>query len=325
MPLWLLVGVFLVSFFGTWSTLLEIIPLLKRAGITGKDLHKPDQPEVPEMGGLGILVGLSGGLVLSVGAEAFLGIGTDVKTLLAILSTILIVAFIGVFDDLLKIPQIYKTISPIFAALPLMAIRAGDTSLLIPFIGNIDFWIFYPLFLVPLGVTGAANAVNMLAGFNGMEAGVGFVALSSLAVIAFFTGSWVGFLLLLAGLASLIPVIFFNWYPASILVGDVGTLTIGAVMASAVIVGNFETAGVIIIIPYFVDFLFKAGNSFPSSGWAGRIDEKDETLKCPPGGPVSFPQLIMKVTGGVSETVLVLVTMGIEAIFGAFAVFLYVG
>lgn len=318
-------AVFLSSLFGTWFTLLEIIPLLKRAGITGRDLHKPGQPEVPEMGGLGILVGLSGGLVLSVGAEAFLGIGTDIKTLLAILSTILIVAFIGVFDDLLKIPQIYKTVSPIFAALPLMAIRAGDTSLLIPFIGNIDFWIFYPLFLVPLGVTGAANAVNMLAGFNGMEAGVGFVALSSLAIIACLTGSWVGFLLLLAGLASLISVIFFNWYPASVLVGDIGTLTIGAVMASAVIVGNFETAGLIIIIPYFVDFLFKAGNSFPSSGWAGRIDAKDGTLKCPPGGPVSFPQLIMKVTGGVSETALVLVVMGIEAIFGAIAVFLYVG
>lgn len=238
MPVWLLMAVFLISLFGTWFTLLEIIPLLKRAGITGKDLHKPGQPEVPEMGGLGILVGLSGGLVLSVGAEAFLGIGTEVKTLLAILSTILIVAFIGVFDDLLKIPQIYKTVSPIFAALPLIAIRAGDTSLLIPFIGNVDFWIFYPLFLVPLGVTGAANAVNMLAGFNGMEAGVGFVALSSLAIIACLTGSWVGFLLLLAGLASLIPVIFFDWCSASVLVGDVGTLAIGAIAVFFCVLNN---------------------------------------------------------------------------------------
>lgn len=30
------------------------------------------------------------------------------------------------------------------------------------------WFIFYPLVLIPLGVTGAANGVNMLAGFNGL-------------------------------------------------------------------------------------------------------------------------------------------------------------
>jgi len=38
----------------------------------------------------------------------------------------------------------------------------------------------------------------------------------------------------------------------------VGTLTIGAIIASAVIIGNYEAAGVILMIPYMVDFLIKA-------------------------------------------------------------------
>ena len=321
MPLWLYFLVAAVSFGGTFLALVEIIPLLARAGIVGKDLHKPDKPEIPEMGGLGTLVGISGGLVLVIGAEAFLGIGTDVRTLLAVLSTVLIVAFIGVFDDLLDIRQIYKSISPVFAALPLMAIRAGATTLSFPLFGKLDFWIFYPLFLIPLGVTGAANAVNMLAGFNGMEVGIGIVALGSLAVIAGFTESVVALCILVIGLAALLPALYFNWYPARIMVGDVGTLTIGAIMASAVIVGNFETAGVIIIIPHFIDFLFKAASGFPSSGWKGELGN-DGKLYCE-GAAVSLPQFIMKITGGISERNLTLVVMGLEAVAGLFAVGVY--
>lgn len=51
----------------------------------------------------------------------------------------------------------------------------------LPFVGTVDFWIFYPLVLVPLGVTGAAN---MLAGFNGLEVGLEVIAMGSLAVVA---------------------------------------------------------------------------------------------------------------------------------------------
>jgi len=55
--------------------------------------------------------------------------------------------------------------------LPLVAIKVGKSFLKLPIFGHIEVGLFYPLLLVPLGVTGAANAVNMLAGFNGLEAG----------------------------------------------------------------------------------------------------------------------------------------------------------
>ncbi|MCK4241845.1 MAG: UDP-N-acetylglucosamine--dolichyl-phosphate N-acetylglucosaminephosphotransferase, partial [Candidatus Atribacteria bacterium] len=114
--------------------------------------------------------------------------------------------------------------------------------------------------------------------------------------------------------------LYYNWYPAKVLVGDVGTLTIGAVVASAVIVGNYETAGVIIIIPYVVDFLIKAKNRFPYSFGVYR----EGKLYCPDGGAVGLAQLIMKVCGGISERNLVLVLMGVEAVFGVIAILLYI-
>jgi UDP-N-acetylglucosamine--dolichyl-phosphate N-acetylglucosaminephosphotransferase len=230
------------------------------------------------------------------------------------------VVIIGVFDDLISIRQWIKAIIPVFAALPLMALKEGYSMMRIPFVGLIEFGIFYPLVLVPLGVTGAANAVNMLAGFNGLEVGMGVVAVGVLAVIAYLIGETTALIILLAALGALMAALYYNWYPAKVLVGDVGTLTIGAVVASAVIVGNYETAGVIIIIPYVIDFLIKAKNRFPYSFGIYR----EGKLYCPDSGPVGLAQLIMKVSGGISERNLVLVLMGIEAIFGAIAILLYV-
>ena len=169
----------------------------------------------------------------------------------------------------------------------------------------------------------AANAVNMLAGFNGMEAGMGLIAMGSLAVIAAAVQETTALIILLAGAGALLGVLFFNWYPAKIMVGDVGTLSIGALIATAVIVGNFETAGVIVIIPYAVDFLFKAVHRFPTTEWWGTLG-KDGKLRCPSTGPVSLCQFVMKVTGGIRERSLTLVLMGVEAVFGIVAILLYV-
>jgi UDP-N-acetylglucosamine--dolichyl-phosphate N-acetylglucosaminephosphotransferase len=207
------------------------------------------------------------------------------------------------------------------AALPLVAVRAGQTSLVIPFVGRIDFWIFYPLFLVPAGVMVAANAVNMLAGFNGMEVGMGLIAMGALAVIAASIHATTALIILLSGAGALLGVLFFNWYPVKIMVGDVGTLSIGALIATAVIVGNFETAGVIVIIPYAIDFLFKAVHGFPKSFGELRSDGK---LHCPGRSAVGLGQFVMKITGGIKEQTLTMVLMGIEAVFGGLAILLYV-
>jgi UDP-N-acetylglucosamine--dolichyl-phosphate N-acetylglucosaminephosphotransferase len=246
-------------------------------------------------------------------------VSISLTSILAAFSTIAIVALIGIFDDLISIKQGIKAFMPVFAALPLIAIKEGFTVMKVPFIGFVDFGLFYHIVLIPLGITGAANAVNMLAGFNGLEVGMGIVAIGSLSIIAYLIGETTAFLLSVVMLGSLFATLYYNWYPAKILIGDVGTLTIGAVMASIVIIGNFETAGVILIIPYIIDFIIKAKNHFPYSFGV----YKEGKLYCPDNGPVGLGQLIMKVSGGISERNLVLVLMGIEVVFGIIAIIIY--
>jgi len=314
--------IFIVSFAVSFAGFPLAIPRLKRAGIVGKNMNSEKQEEIPEMGGLVLAAGFGAGIVFALFLRTFfdLFLAVSLSSILAVLSTVLIVVIIGVFDDLISISQRVKAFLPAFAALPLVAIKEGYSMIRIPFLGIINFSIFYPLILIPVGITGAANAVNMLAGFNGLEVGMGVVAVGTLAIIAYLIGQNTALIILMAALGALVATLYYNWYPAKILVGDVGTLSIGAIIASAVIIGNYESAGVILIIPHVVDFLIKAKNRFPYSFGIYRKGK----LYCPDGGPVGLAQLIMKLTGGISERNLVLVLMGIEAIFGVIAILLYI-
>ena len=316
--------IFIVSFAVSFVGFPIIIPRLKRAGIVGKNMNSEKEEEIPEMGGLIMAAGFGVGIVFAIFLRTFFDIFLSVSltSILAVLSTVLVVVIIGVFDDLISMRQWIKAIMPVFAALPLMAIKEGYSMMRIPFIGLVNFGIFYPLALVPLGITGAANAVNMLAGFNGLEVGMGAVAVGSLAIIAYIIGQTDALIILVAALGALLATLYYNWYPAKILIGDVGTLSIGAVIASAVIVGNYETAGAIIVIPYVVDFLIKAKNHFPGKNWWGIY--REGKLYCPDSGPIGLCQLIMKVCDGISERNLVLVLMGIEAVCGVVAILFYI-
>lgn len=312
-----------LSLAASWLAFQLLIPRLKASGLTGRDLHKPDHPEVPEMGGLGIVSGFIAGTLFAVAIDTFTRLlPVDSVALLGVLATVLIITLIGILDDLLGISQGVKAFLPILAAFPLVVIEVGQTAMTIPVIGRVEFGVAYALVLVPVGITGAANAANMLAGFNGIEVGLGLVALGSLSVIAASLNAITALIILSAGIGALLAALYFNWYPARVLVGDVGTLSIGAILASAVIIGNFETAGVIVIIPYVLDFLFKAFNGFPSHGWWGELGQ-DGKLYCPGRRPVSLPQFIMKLAGGVREKHLAVMLMGMELVFGLIAIGLY--
>jgi len=237
--------------------------------------------------------------------------------------TMTIIALIGIFDDLFDMRKDVKTLLPMIAALPLVALAAvGSTTISLPFLGTLDFGIFYIIILIPLGVTVSANLTNMLAGFNGMEAGMGAVMFACVALLAIANGSVEMGIISVAMLGALLAFLRFNWYPAKVFIGDIGTLLIGGALAVSVILGNLESAGAILVVPYLADFVIKAFNRFPSTEWWGECDG-DGKLH-PLGGKVrGLCQLVMKLSGGVTETRLVLLFIAAEGLFALLAIFLY--
>jgi UDP-N-acetylglucosamine--dolichyl-phosphate N-acetylglucosaminephosphotransferase len=319
-----LVGVALLAFLITDLLLRALIPLLQEAGIVGQDRNKLDQPLIPEMGGLALVGGISVGFLVVIALRTFTDALPELQlvSLTAALATILLVGLVGIVDDLVKIPQPVKALTPLLAALPLMALQVGIKMMVIPVIGPVYLGILYSLLVVPVGVTGAANAFNMLGGFNGLEAGLGLVATASLAVIAYLLNETTALYILIVAFAALLAMLRHNWYPARVFPGDAGTLSIGALIASAVIVGHFALGGLILIIPHVTDFFLKFRSRFPSEGWWGSLD-REGRLHCPKARPVGLGQSIMKLCGGVRERNLVLILMACETLLGIIAIFIY--
>jgi len=312
--------VLLVSFLFTYISVPWFIPRLRDAGIVGKDMNKEGYPPVPEMGGLAIVGGFIVGVLLAIALTTFHLVSFEINLtiVLASLSTVLVMAVIGLIDDLLRLKQHVKAVLPLFASLPLVAVRAGVTHMTLPFFGTVEFRFLYPLLLVPLAITGASNATNMLAGFNGLEAGLGVVMCLAVGVIAYLNGSVDAVIISFAMLGGLLAFLRYNWYPAKILIGDIGTLTIGAVVAVSVIIGNIERVGIILIIPFFVELFLKLRGRFTHQSWCGI---KDGKLVCEKRGDVyGLGRLVMHASGGISERNLVLTLVGVESVFAVIAI-----
>jgi UDP-N-acetylglucosamine--dolichyl-phosphate N-acetylglucosaminephosphotransferase len=243
-----------VSFAITFFSTPVLIASATSKKIFGTDDNKLAKPKVPFVGGLAIFAGMASAVLLSILYFVFLhGDSSTVDLLFAALSAIMLLALIGVFDDFFKLSWKTKSFLPIVGSFPLVAIKAGETVLRLPFFGAVDFGVFYTFILIPLGVTGSANAVNMAAGYNGIEAGSIAIVSAFLLFIAVQANALPSAVILAATLGACLAFLKYNWFPAKVFPGDVGTLVLGAAVASAVIIGNMESYGVILFIPAFYE------------------------------------------------------------------------
>lgn len=297
-----------VSFIVTFLIAPYFMQFLRAGGVVGMDLHKKGHPKLPTSGGIVVALGVLAGLLIYIGFVTFLnGTPEEITNLLAVISTVLIVMFVGFLDDLnvkaravitkegldirVGFPQWAKPLLTLPAAVPLMVVNAGETTMGLPLIGIVDFGLLYPLLLIPIGVVAVSNATNLLAGFNGVESGMGLVYLFGLGVIAFMNGNFAAVIFLTA-FAAVAGFIRYNWYPAKFLPGDSLTYLLGAIVASGVVVGNIEKFGMIMMLPFIIEFFLKLRSRFKAS-CLGKL-RSDGKLDAPYGKKIySWTHVVM--------------------------------
>jgi len=321
---------FIAAFLATKAILPFLIFRMKKRGIVGIDANKAGSPKIPEMGGIAVLLGFCFGVMASIFFFTYSGaIPMNLTLLLAALSTVIIVGFLGLVDDIIGwkdgIRQWQHALVPLFAALPLMAVSINNppitvpffgilpAEIVIPFIGVISFGVIYSLFLVPIGITGASNAYNMLAGLNGLEAGLGIITAFTLLLISYIDlgrggGSIEAIFLLAAFIGALLAFYQLNKYPAKIFGGDGLTLMAGSVVASAAIIGNMEKVGILVMALFFIELYLKSRTKFQAESFG--IIQADNTLKAPEKIG-SLTHLFMK-RGRFTEPQLVLQILGVQ-------------
>jgi len=246
-----------LSFAATFLFAAWHIRALRGSTIVGIDIHKPNSPRIAEMGGASLLVGFYLGVsILAIFANSTIPAPIFSTSLLAILGA----GFVGILDDLFAIPKRYKALLPFLASLPLGVVEySGNATSILGFnVGGLM------IVLIPLGVTSAANASNMLEGFNGLGAGLGIIMCVGLITLASMFGAQAGLFILVPLLGSLLAFLWFNRYPARIFPGDSLTLCVGAAIACAAIIStpSFKMFGIFLFIPMIAEFVLKARGRF---------------------------------------------------------------
>ena len=317
----------LVSFLVVWIFTPWLIRYLKKIGLVVKDQNKENRPLVPISGGVIVMGGMFIGLLMYVFFKVFF-FNLPVSQyylmyVLAAVSSIMMITFIGFIDDLMikknhdsssGLRQWQKPLLTLIAAIPLVVINAGTSNMILPFIGKINVGLIYPLVFIPIGVVGAANMVNILAGYNGLETGMGIVYIGMLGLYSYVNEIYISALIALMAFSALIAFYYYNKYPAKILPGDSLTYLLGAVLASIAILGNMEKAVLIVAIPFFIEFILKARGKFQKQsygyykdGMVNNLYEKEI---------YSIPHLLTR-TGKYTEKQIAYFVIFIEFIFSS--------
>ena len=203
------VGLFLVPF---W------IKKAKEIGLVWEDMNKPEHPKnVAGSGGIGVFLPFILGTLTYIAIKTFyFKSSDDIIEIFASLSVVLVIAFIGILDDLLGwrkggLSIRSRLVLLFFASIPLIVINAGESNLF-----GIHLGLIYPLIIIPLGIVGASATFNFLAGYNGLESSQGIIILSALSGITFLMGEkWLS-IIGLCMVAALIPFYIFNKTPAKV-------------------------------------------------------------------------------------------------------------
>jgi len=252
--------ILLLSFFSTFFLTKKWIRSAEGAKLLGKDMNKYEKPLVSRSGGIAVALVICFSLLIYIFLKTFYWeTTTHLVEAFAISATVLLAGFIGFTDDILGwkqgLTQFQKFLLTIPIALPLMVINAGHSVMEIPFLGRIDFGLVYPLLLVPVGVIGAANGFNLLAGYNGLEAGMGLIIFTTFGVTGLIVEKyWISLIALIVS-ACLLAFLYFNWYPAKVFPGNSFTYSVGALIAAIAILGDMERLAVWLFLLYFVDGL----------------------------------------------------------------------
>ncbi|NOT48734.1 MAG: hypothetical protein HOP17_13420 [Acidobacteria bacterium] len=136
---------------------------------------------------------------------------------------------VGLLDDILNIKPYQKLIGQLIGA----AFVVGF-GLKLPITGSelIDIWI------TVFWLVGITNAINLLDNMDGLAAGIAAIGASSLAFGFIATGQTAEIQLAAAFIGALLGFLVFNFNPASIFMGDCGSMFVGFLLASSVLLGQ---------------------------------------------------------------------------------------
>ncbi|RCH83119.1 UDP-N-acetylglucosamine--dolichyl-phosphate N-acetylglucosaminephosphotransferase [Rhizopus stolonifer] len=299
----------------TFSTLPNLKETFIQAHLSGRDILKAGKPIIPETMGLPTAITYLITLFLfmpfpfinwlqDTNSEAldtfpYNKLGEVLSAILAIQSMVLL----GFADDVLDVRWRYKVWFPALAGVPLLMFyytNKGGTTIMMPiqlesYLGkNVDLGVLYYVYMVMV-IIFCTHSINILAGINGVEAGQTLIIALSVAIndllYVFNNHSRDSLEVHLFSLYFILPFIgvtsgllWYNWFPAQVFVGDTFCYFAGMTLAVVGIMGHFSKTLMLFFIPQIFNFVYSCPQLFrlvecPRHRMP-RLDEKTGLLTC---------------------------------------------
>ena len=209
---------------------LAATPVARRLAVHTNMVDQPSQRKThvsptPMLGGLAILAAVLLALIL-------FGDRFYVHQVAGIVIGATLISFLGLWDDRTPLPAWIKLLGQVIPAVILTMTGVRVSIFGLPAL-NIAVTLIWVLFIT--------NAVNFLDNMDGLSAGVAAVASAYFLLLAALSGQYLVGALTAALLGACIGFLFYNFNPASIFMGDTGSLFLGFVLAAVGIKLRFPT------------------------------------------------------------------------------------
>ncbi|KAL5241403.1 hypothetical protein ACI65C_008813 [Semiaphis heraclei] len=274
------------AFFCTYNIIPHLKSMFIGANLYGKDLNKKSENKIPEA--FGVVIGCTFLITIFVLIPVIFGRHmlqndttlfphSEFVEMLAALLSICCMLLLGFADDVLNLRWRHKLLLPTIASLPLLVvyyINFNSTTIIVPkpfrdFFGvSVNLGLLYYVYMGMLAVF-CTNAINILAGINGLETGQSLIIAISILIFNLIELSGDCAQAHLFSLHFIIPFISvtfallkYNWYPSEVFVGDTYCYFAGMTFAVVGILGHFSKTMLLFFLPQIFNFLYSIPQLF---------------------------------------------------------------
>ena len=247
--------VFVVAFMVTYA----MVPVSKRiaevlGAIDYPGNRRVNTEPVPRCGGIALYVGLTAGVfTIFLGMRFF---GWEVVNLYMLERVNYVVLYIGVTlmfavglaDDITQLSPWAKFLGQIVAAIVVVAAGVSIETVRTVIAGDyINLgWLDWPVSVMYLVVF--VNIINLIDGLDGLASGMVAIISTSLLYLVYMRGSMTLALVCVVMIAICLAFLRFNFFPASIFMGDSGALLLGVMLGIISVEGVVRTQSLIIML-----------------------------------------------------------------------------
>jgi UDP-GlcNAc:undecaprenyl-phosphate GlcNAc-1-phosphate transferase len=231
------VGLTFCAAIALFPILIKLSPRLGLIDIPNyRKLHR--QP-VPAIGGFVVIMSLITASLFSAPMQEFIFKHASLNTALVVMM------ITGLIDDRFNLPVKLRLVIQVLCAFAI-AYDGARISSLYGFLGIHDLPLTVQYFLTVFVITGVTNAFNLMDGIDGLAGSMALINMAALSIMSVALSNLSWLFLLLPLMAALTIFLRYNWRPASIFMGDSGSLVFGLIMSSVGISfirqsGNNET------------------------------------------------------------------------------------